>query len=203
MNKIVVIGGGTFNPISCHLALAAPAFGATARDMVRMLLDIAPGWERVLALTKMADHTSKIVTNHDVAVYVHGLLDDPLVKVIVLNAAICDFQITNPSDEARLSSKRTYVVDMVGIQRKILAIIKEKRPDIVVVGFKTTHGATKEAQETKAIDSMRANRLDLVFANDVSTKRNVLITDRLTRYTDDRMPLLRRMLRIAVAKSCG
>lgn len=26
--KVVVIGSGTFNHISCHLALAAPAFGA-------------------------------------------------------------------------------------------------------------------------------------------------------------------------------
>lgn len=203
MNKIVVIGGGTFNHISCHLALAAPAFGATARDLVRMLLDIAPGWERVLALTKMADHTSNLITNADVAAYVYGLCADPLVKVIVLNAAICDFQIDNPSDESRLSSKKTYEVLMVGIQRKILANIKVLRPDIIVVGFKTTHGASVEVQDAKAIDSIHANSLDLVFANDVSTKRNVLITDRLTRYTDDRMPLLRRMLRIAVAKSCG
>ena len=55
MNKTLIFGGGTFNHIRSHLALAAPAFGETARK----LHELMP--ESTLILTKMADHTSIIL----------------------------------------------------------------------------------------------------------------------------------------------
>ena len=33
MKKIYILGGGTFNYVRNHLALAAPAFGETARKL--------------------------------------------------------------------------------------------------------------------------------------------------------------------------
>lgn len=200
MNKCVIIGGGTFNHISCHLSLAAPAFGQTARDMVRWFPQITEDMECILTLTKMADHTSVLVTNQDVANYVAGLLADPLVKVIVLNAAICDFEIENPSEETRLSSKQDYPVVMKGITSKIIGGIKELRPDIVVCGFKTTHGATETEQFKKAVNSMNSNSLNLVLANDVATKENILISDSGNSYFDTRENLLKKLLSIAVSK---
>jgi hypothetical protein len=34
--KVVILGGGTFCHVRAHLALAAPAFGDTARELKRM-----------------------------------------------------------------------------------------------------------------------------------------------------------------------
>lgn len=201
MKKCVIIGGGTFNHISCHLALAAPAFGQTARDMARWFPQITEDMECILTLTKMADHTSALVTNQDVMAYVASLLTDPLVKVIVLNAAICDFEIENPSEETRLSSKQDYPVVMKGITSKIIGGIKALRPDIVVCGFKTTHGATRREQEEKAVNSMLTNNLDFVVANDLGTRCNMLITDHCV-VIDERYKLLNQMLDWAVHK-CG
>lgn len=200
MNKCVIIGGGTFNPIACHLSLAAPAFGRTARDMARRFSHLAPDMECVLKLTKMADHTSDLITNLDVADYVSGLLDDPLVKIIIMNAAICDFEIKNPSTESRLSSQKDYHVVMKGVKGKILSMIKDRRPDIVVCGFKTTHGATNDQQLKKGVASMNANNINLVIANDVGTYKNVLISDSGRSYMDDRGALIDRMIRIAVGR---
>lgn len=53
--KIVVIGGGTFEPIRNHLALSAPAFGQTAKSIFNLLKDkISDKYDIELFLTKMA-----------------------------------------------------------------------------------------------------------------------------------------------------
>lgn len=197
MNKCVIIGGGTFNPIACHLALAAPAFGQTAIDMGRWFPDITCDMECVVKLTKMADRSSSLMTNEDVANYVRDLCGDPLVKIIVLNAAICDFGIENPSEETRLSSQKDYPVVMKGITTKIISGIKAFRPDIVVCGFKTTHGATRFEQEIRAEQSMKANNLDFILANDLGTRCNMLLAEHCT-IIDERGRLLRQMLSWAV-----
>lgn len=202
MNKAVIIGGGTFNHISCHLSLAAPAFGQTARDMARWFPQITKDMDCILTLTKMADHTSALVTNQDVQAYVASLLTDPLVKIIVLNAAICDFEIENPSEETRLSSKQDYPVVMKGITSKIIGGIKALRPDIVVCGFKTTHGATPAEQCALALRSKASSGIDLIVANDLETRSNILISESGRMFYDNRPALLRRMLQHAVAL-CG
>ena len=65
MKKIHIIGGGTFSHVRNHMALAAPAFGGTARALYPLLA--STDRQVQLHLTKMADHTSKLVTNDDVA----------------------------------------------------------------------------------------------------------------------------------------
>jgi phosphopantothenoylcysteine synthetase/decarboxylase len=206
MNKLVIIGGGTFNHISCHLALAAPAFGQTAINMALWAEQMDTGMEVVLKLTKMADRSSEIFTNDDLHNYVSTLLDDPLVKIIVMNAAVCDFKAENPSNETRLSSSRDYTVTLEGIRTKIMGMIQYRRPDIVVCGFKTTHGASEAEQIRKAVDSMNANSLPLVLANDLETRRNILVCDSGRNFFDNRESLLRRMLGHALYKArqkCG
>lgn len=178
-HKVVVLGGGTFNHISCHLALAAPAFGETAKKLVAMFEE-NDALEPQLVLTKMADSYSTLITNADVEKYIREVvLPNKDVKVVVMNAAICDFEAENPSNEARLSSSRDYTVTLKGVQGKILSTIRAVRPDIVVVGFKTTHGATKTEQVAKAFASMNASNLDIVLANDLDTRENILVTSDL------------------------
>ncbi len=98
---IHIIGGGTFSHVRNHLALAAPAFGGTARYLEHAIIDamVAAGTaieeqaERMieLHLTKMADSTSDLVTNQDVADLVDRLVADPTTRVIIMNAALCDY----------------------------------------------------------------------------------------------------------------
>jgi len=180
MSRVVVFGGGTFNPVACHLALAVPAFGETAKRLVKLFEDNGT-LEPQLVLTKMADSYSTLIYNEDVDKYLCDIiLPDEDVKAIVMNAAICDFEMDNPSSEARLSSAKDYQATLKGVQGKIVAKIKQRRPDIVVCGFKTTHGATKVEQVAKAFASMAANNLDLVLANDLDSRNNILITKDLT-----------------------
>lgn len=180
MNEVVIIGGGTFNHVSCHLALAAPAFGGTAKKLNKMFEDNGTLKTRLI-LTKMADSNSLLVTNADLEHFILDvLLPDEEVKAIVMNAAICDFYMENPSKESRLSSSKDYHVTLEGIQGKMLTTIKQRRPDIILAGFKTTHGATKVEQVAKAFNSMHVSGLDMVLANDLETRNNILITKDLT-----------------------
>ncbi|QHZ60055.1 hypothetical protein PJKIFABJ_00119 [Pseudomonas phage PE09] len=193
MSRVVILGGGTFNHVACHLALAAPAFGGTAKQLDKMFRDNGT-LEPYLALTKMADPASHMITNEHVAHFIELALEDEHVKAIVMNAAICDFEMDNPSDQSRLSSSQDYQVTLRGINTKIMASIKQKRPDIVVVGFKTTHGASKVEQVAKAFTSMHNSGLDMVLANDVDTRNNILVTKDLTIQTGSREFLLDQIM---------
>lgn len=173
-NKVVIVGGGTFNSISCHLSLAAPAFGTTARQLAKIYQ--GHGVDVELVLTKMADHTSKIVTNDDLLEKLVHIADDPDVKVLVMNAAVCDFEMDSPSDETRLSSSQDYPAVLRGVQGKLVKLFKEIRPDVIVVGFKTTSGAKWTTQLSKAAMSLENNGIDIVMANDVATKTNLVLT---------------------------
>jgi hypothetical protein len=182
MKKIVIIGGGTFNHVACHLSLATPAFGTTARQLYAYMTDPlgfappAPDVEVVLKLTKMADHTSNIVTNRDAAFYLQELLDDPEVKAIVMNVALCDFRMRNPGDTTRLSSSENYASKLIGVKGKLIENIKRYRPDIFVVGFKTTAGATIGEQLQAGRKLQVDSKIDEVLANDVSTHSNILMS---------------------------
>ncbi len=66
--RVVILGGGTFNYVRNHLAIAAPAFGTTARCLHELLPDSQ------LLLTRMAESTSKIETNQDVSNLVNNFI---------------------------------------------------------------------------------------------------------------------------------
>lgn len=100
MKKIHIIGGGTFSHVRNHLALAAPAFGKTARELHNLFDSAArsrtyaghEGLDVELHLTKMADpQNSVLVTNEDVAKLIDRLVKDKNTRVIILNAALCDY----------------------------------------------------------------------------------------------------------------
>ena len=174
-DKVVIYGGGTFSHIACHLALAAPAFGTTARQLGQMFCGTA--LEPVVVLTKMADNSGSIITNTDLIENLERQLLDESVKAIVMNATLCDFFMENPSDEARLSSKETYDAVLRGINTKAISIIKQRRPDIVVAGFKTTKDASVAEQLSKAFLQVATSGVDFVLANDVGTHSNILVDD--------------------------
>lgn len=205
--RIHVIGGGTFSHVRNHLALAAPAFGGTARYIAQKL-------QGELHLTKMADHTSNLVTNEDVAALVDRLVADPETAVVIFNPALCDFDAdvieldgrsgeTNPTIPSgkyadrlktrsfRLEESRSGGPPIERVTRPLLRItpsekligrIRKERKDIYVVGFKTTTGATEQEQYLAGLNLLKENSLNLVLANDTVTRLNMVITPEESRY---------------------
>ena len=199
MYKCVVIGGGTFSKVACHLALATPAFGNTARQLKTYIDALeSPCVDAHLTLTKMADSDSNLITNEDVGDYIDKLLTDQSVKVVIMNVALCDFSMENPSEESRLSSLNNYKVELKSVSNKVINDIKRSRPDIFVVGFKTTHGDTPTEQCSKAFNLISKSGADLVLANDVKSYNNILITKTLSVREGSREDLLQSISSIVV-----
>lgn len=179
MSQIHIFGGGTISHVRSHLALCAPAYGGTARKLVEELTRRGLGAQVSLELTRMAEHTSDLETNDDVARRVARLLNDPNVKAIVFNVALCDFEGQigcTPSGKYafRLKSRDGSGVTMrLKPAAKVLATIKAARPDIYLVGFKTTTGDGVDQQVGLARRQIAETGADLVVANDTGTRVNI------------------------------
>lgn len=173
MSRVHIYGGGTFYHVRSHLSLCTPAFGSTAKRLRQLLL-----LESELHLTKMADPTSNLVTNDDVFNHLDKVLDDPFVKCVILNAALCDYEGTIGEVESgkyasRLESREGVQNMVLTPAPKIISHIKEKRPDICVVGFKTT---SNEANDSVIHYKAKRMNVDLVLANDVVLRKNFIWT---------------------------
>jgi hypothetical protein len=193
--KIVVIGGGTFSYVRSHLALSAPAFGTTAKQITYIAKDVFQNKHGLrdfsidLTLTKMADPNSSIVTNKDVIHWLDAILDDLTVKVVFFTVAMCDFngsildystnifglETERGKHRPRLSSKEDYMMELTPTDKAIDAI-KARRPDIIVIGFKTTAGETETGQYFKSLPL--TEHCDYVLSNDIVARRNFYLKGR-------------------------
>lgn len=198
--KLIIVGGGTFNPIRNHLSLAAPAFGTTARKLFDIFSMFDSAGVASLHLTKMADHNSNIVTNDDLSEAVDGWILDPEVKTIIFSAAVCDFKCEMDNIESglhaeRLSSDYGYTV-FLETSEKIIGKVRKIRPDIFLVGFKTTTNKSTDDQFLAALKMMKRTKCNLVLANDTVTRQNMVITPEEAMYnvTDDRDSALRTLI---------
>lgn len=204
---IYVFGGGTFSYVRSHLALAAPAFGQTAKDIhdyLRFGLDTPSE----LVLTKMADPASKIVTNEDVAKAIDDLIADPKTKMIVLNVALCDYDgrigdVESGKYATRLKTKDGDQTMELTPADKIVGRIRKERKDIFVVAFKTTSGATSDEQYSAGLHLLKANSVNLVLANDLVTRNNMVITPEESRHyeTTNRADAIMGLMTMALARS--
>ena len=172
MSKVHIYGGGTFNYVRNHLALSAIAFGSTAKRLRQLLL-----LESDLHLTKMADSSSDIVTNDDLDLHLKEILKDKDVKCIIMNAALCDYdgQIGNVESGKyadRLESREGVQEMILSPANKVIGQIKTIRPDIIVVGFKTTAN-----EHDDGIMQYKGQRMDVdaVLINDVVLRKNILL----------------------------
>ena len=192
---IIILGGGTFNHVRNHLSIAAPAFGTTARWLHQAL----PNSE--LLLTRMADSRSRIETNADVEAAIQNYLSDTGVKCLVMNAAMCDYDGTIGALESgkhalRLKSRKGQQMMALTPSKKIIATIKNQRPDMFLVGFKTTTEHSPAEQTEAALRMGQGSRCDLIFANDTVTRNNMLITTDGTCLvsSEDRQLVLERLV---------
>ncbi|MCP4441851.1 MAG: hypothetical protein GY810_23335 [Aureispira sp.] len=173
--RIVILGGGTFAYVRNHLAIAAPAFGTTARQLHQLL----PNSQ--LVLTRMAAADSKIETNQDVSNLIAQLLLDDEVGGIVMNVAMCDYdgqigELKSGEYAERLKSRGGQQLMKLTPSQKVISTIKKQRSDIILVGFKTTTNHSPKEQIQKAERMILESDCDFVLANDVVTRNNMLIT---------------------------
>ncbi len=200
--KIHIIGGGTFAYVRNHLALAAPAFGRTARTLGNMIRKYGPAEDHIiLHLTQMAGGGNFLVTNDDVSALLDTLIADPETRVIILNAALCDYdgsiledtglgstwhpdmaRTPSGSHAPRLKTSAGEQTMILTPAEKLIGKIRRQRKDIFVVGFKTTTNATPTEQYRVALDMLKANSLNLVLANDTVTRNNIVVAPEETRY---------------------
>lgn len=183
---IHIFGGGTFSPVRNHLSLSAPSFGETAKKLSHLFKQ--NGLNTTLHLTKMAGG-EKLKTNDDVFRCIDQLLDDPNTKVIIMNAALCDFHgkigDVDPSWHAtRLKSRDGLTEIKITPADKVISCIKEKRPDVMVVGFKTTTDATPMEQLQLAKRQCLESGSDIVLANDVIRRHNLVVPSNASLLSD-------------------
>lgn len=208
--QIHIIGGGTVNHVRAHLALAAVAYGATARTLAELCvahpdcrLDVQ------VHLTRMADGgRGSLETNDDVEQLVRRLTSDPQTKVIFLTAALCDYrgQIAGePSDRhaSRLQTAQGEQTMTLTPTEKIVRLVRKERKDITLIACKTTCGATEDEQYKAGLHLLKTASCNLVLANDLRSRRNMIITPEEAHYavTTHRQEALRELVDIALARS--
>jgi hypothetical protein len=223
MPSIHIFGGGTVFHVRPHLALSAPAYGTTAKFLVREVYNKGlsgswawPNFDVNVHLTKMADSGSPLETNADVAKRLDEIVADPDSKIIFMSAALCDFEghiledthIEHAEDTAsgkkqpRLKSSQSYHMSLSPAD-KLIGKIRQTRKDIFLVGFKTTAGATPDAQYLSGLDLLKRASCNLVLANDVHTRLNMVITPEQARYheTTDRNEALQGLVEMTKLRS--
>jgi hypothetical protein len=225
MKNIHIIGGGTVSHIRNHLALTAPAYGATAKKIYRLCCDYISRNQKypekgksylygqpVLALTKMANSgMSKLETNEDVYNYVYkDIILDKKSSIVFFNPALVDYNGTIDDVESgkyqtRLkTSEGNQLIKLIPAD-KVLKNIRKDRKDIFLVAFKTTCGATEDEQFLSGLHLLKANSCNLVLANDTKTRVNMIITPEQARYSvsTDRDYVLEDLVHMAFERANG
>lgn len=206
--KIHIIGGGTVFHVRSHLALCVPAYGTTARLLKTLFWRACDTMDAVLHLTRLAGGNPDLETNADVARLLDRLVENPLTKIVVLNAALCDFEgeidEVPPSKHApRLETARGAVDMELTPAEKIVQRIRAKRKDIFAVAFKATTNATPDEQYIAGLNLLKKSSVNLVLANDTATHFNMVITPEEARYheTTNRMEALDGLVEMALKRS--
>lgn len=214
-----IIGGGTLFHVRPHLAIAAPARGTVAKKLYGILNETyLPGEEITKHLTKMAGGDT-LETNKDIEGLIDQLVDDPTTKMIFIPAALCDFEgsiiderfegknTETPSgkDQPRLHSKVGEHLMLMRPAEKVVSRVRQNRKDIFLVTFKVTAGASSDEQFEAGLELLKRSSSNLVLANDIRNRRNMVITPEQARYyeTTNREAALRGLVKMARERSKG
>ncbi|KAB8145557.1 hypothetical protein F8S13_00255 [Chloroflexia bacterium SDU3-3] len=189
---------------------AAPALAGWEIHRIPMRMAGRPGPATRRMLAALGCPASP-ETNADVAALLRGLLAAPHTRAVVMAAAICDFEpedlVVRGEDDAeeqsaafgksapRLHHARSATIALRPSE-KLLTMVKAMRPDVALVSFKTTAGQSVEEMAARASQSLRASGSDVVLANDLHTRRNLLV------YADGSRQIAPSR-RAAIALLCG
>lgn len=219
MKKVHIIGGGTLCHVRPHLSLCAPAYGGTAKRLADLCKAQSDKLDVELHLTRMAGG-KEIQTVQDVATLLDNIKADLDTKIVFMPVAICDFEglVRNPagypryadSDGPRLSTHTLDRMDrdtwphlLLRPLGKMIGHIRRGRKDIFVVGFKHTSGVSEQEQYVEGLNLLKGSSCNLVLANDVETRLNMVITPEEAKYhvTTDRQEALRGLVEMAYLRS--
>jgi hypothetical protein len=197
VKKFYIIAGGTMVYIAPHFSLCAPAYGTIGKQILAGV-DPGPDTQVIRLFTTMADQNllsparevlskagvDRLETNEDLTKVIRYLVSQKDTRCIVMAAAVCDFEPEALSgkrdtffgkDSPRLSSKEKYTL-MLRPAEKILSMIRMIRKDIFLAAFKTTAGLTPEETYEHGLKLLKRSSANLVFANDIRSHHNVVIT---------------------------
>lgn len=205
-----VIAGGTHFHVRPHLALAAPARGATGRILVHELQ--TRGVPAALHLTSMAGGPKDLDTNDDVARLVAAVTAEPSTRLLFMPVALCDYTGAILEDGAptpsgkqapRLRTAEGRQAMALSPAPKIISSVRRDRKDVFLVGFKTTTGATPAAQLAAGLRLLKQSSCNLVLANDLHTRLNMVVTPEQAAYhvTEDRRAALSALVDMALLRS--
>lgn len=205
---IHVVGGGTIVHVRNHLALSAPAYGSTAREIAGICTRM--GQDAKLTLTRMADPSSAYETNNDMARLADEIAADTSTRIVFWNPAICDYtgQVGDvaPARKAqRLKTGEGEQVMTLTPSHKIVSSIRAARKDIFLVAFKTTTGASEDEMYLAGLKLMKGSHINLVLVNDVVTRLNMVVTPEEARYhvTNQRVEALEGLVEMALLRARG
>lgn len=217
MKKIKIFGGGTINHVRSHLALCAPAYGNTAQminEVIGGLTKDSDDFKVEVNLSRMSNPENyAFESNDDLEILLKKSVEDPDTKIIFMSAAVCDFNghILDEDDpdesvpikySSRLQSENGYRM-LLEPANKLIGEIRKYRKDIFLVGFKTTCGATEDEQFLYGLQLLKKNSCNLVLANDVKTRSNMVITPEQARYSfgTDRNKAIEELCKMSISRS--
>lgn len=211
MKKVHIFGGGTVSHVRPHLALCAPAYGNTARQIEILC---KKRLEKLIVekhLTTMAG--GDFETNKDISNYINYLIGRPDTKIIFMSCALVDFrgyvdyklmykESYHGKYGERLDSKNDYHIIIRPVD-KLISEIRRIRKDIFLVGFKITCGDSEQSQYLKGLNLLKSSSCNLVLANDVKTRLNMVITPEEAKYhvTTDRLEALQGLVDMTYLRS--
>lgn len=230
---IHIISGGTVQHIATHLALCAPAYGGTGRRLANICRNECSDLDVMLHETKMvmgAQRTDagiwyggRLETNEDVDRLIGRMVEDLSVKIVFMPVALCDFKPHKigvedgqdgfwsergfGKDGKRIQTSMFSEDSPLGLQlvpaEKIIKKVRAKRKDIFLVGFKTTDGMTEDQMYLAGLGLLKGASCNLVLANDMKTRLNMVITPEEARYhvTTDRYQALKGLVEMAKMRS--
>lgn len=219
--QIAIIGGGTIQWVTNHLALAAPAKGTTARRIDEIIRSKTDAFDSVLYLTtdaggcEWSDNNFKLEDNDDISELVNMLVHDDVTKIIFFTASILDFEghiykntvipdkyVVPGKYGTRLQSDIPHQMTLFPAE-KIINKIRKERKDIFLVGFKQTCGKTEDEQYIAGLNLCKKASCNLVLANDSKTRLNMIITPEEARYhvTENREEVLQNLVEMALLRS--
>lgn len=159
-----------------------------------------------------------LITEEDMALFVSYLVAQPETRGIIMAAANVDFQATRvrqphtpPGHDRDIGKQFPRLLSRMELKMefaaapKIVPNIRRYRKDIYTVGFKTTSGATRDEQFKAGLALLKNSSINLVLANDLITRLNMVITPEEASYheTTDRNEALQGLAEIYAHRSRG
>jgi len=209
MKTVHIFGGGTVSHLANHLAIAAPAYGTTARALRTLCEEIWPEVRVVMEMTRMTGHPRAwMETPHDVESRVQVLIKDPNVRAIFFNCAVADWwdPCTNDRHGPRPSTHGPNAQLNLTLvpTHKAINLIRKERKDIFLVGFKSVSQTTAQEAYLAGLRLCKEASCNLVLVNDAKTRRNMVVTPEEAAYhdgIDNRDDALRGLVEMAKLRS--